>query len=246
LGRDAIGRRRALGLLGGAAGLAVLSSCGGDSSPSAPTGTSPSTTGAGSASAPGCGVVTAEETAGPYGDLLGMVGNPAFHRRDITEGRAGVPLTLTLEIVNVRTGCTALAGADVEIWHCDANGFYSEYAQPGYDGSRQTFLRGVQTTDASGRVTFVTIFPGWYMGRATHIHVQVYVGGAVVKTTQIAFPEGVTSEVYASGVYADRGTNPTTNAGDGVFSDGTSTELASVGGTPSAGYAADLTIRVSG
>jgi protocatechuate 3,4-dioxygenase beta subunit len=81
----------------------------------------------------------------------------------------------------------------------DASGNYSEYAQPGYNGVGQTLLRGLQTTDASGRVTFRTIYPGWYQGRSTHIHVQVFVNGAAIKTTQVAFPENVTSTAVRDG-----------------------------------------------
>jgi hypothetical protein len=89
----------------------------------------------------------------------------------------------------------------------------------GYNGTGPTFLRGIQTTDASGRVTFTTIFPGWYQGRATHIHVEVKIGGTAVKVTQIAFEESVIAAVYATGVYGSKGRNPTSNAGDMVFAD---------------------------
>lgn len=110
---------------------------------------------------------------------------------------------------------------------------------------RQTFLRGVQTTDANGQVTFTTIYPGWYAGRATHIHVDVYRSGAIVKSTQIAFPETVSSAVYASGVYAAHGqNNQTTNANDNVFSDGVTNELATVSGSVSAGYTAMLNVGI--
>ena len=115
----------------------------------------------------------------------------------------------------------------------------------GYDGTGQTFLRGVQAADSSGRVTFRTIYPGWYMGRATHIHVQVFVNGAVVKTTQIAFPESVSSSVYRTGVYASKGQNSTSNASDNVFSDSTQPELATLTGDTTSGYTATLTIGVS-
>ena len=98
------------------------------------------------------------------------------------------------------------------------------YARPGYDGTGQTYLRGLQTTDANGQVTFSTIFPGWYAGRATHIHVDVYRGSSLLKTTQVAFPESISAAVYGTGVYAPKGQNPTTNARDNVFSDGTSTD----------------------
>ncbi len=174
-----------------------------------------------------------------------MINNQAFYRQDIREGQAGLALTLVLTITNVRNACAPVAGAAVEIWQCDAGGNYSEYAQPGYNGIGQTFLRGLQVTNASGQVTFMTVYPGWYQGRATHIHVDVNVNGARVKSTQIAFPEDVTRQVYTSGVYASKGQNNTTNASDMVFSDGASTELATLSGSVSSGYSATLTIGVA-
>jgi protocatechuate 3,4-dioxygenase beta subunit len=75
-------------------------------------------------------------------------------------------------------GCAPVANANVEVWQCDASGNYSEYSQPGFNGTGQTFLRGVQTTDANGQATFTTIYPGWYAGRATHMHVEIFVNGA--------------------------------------------------------------------
>src|SRR5262249_8605019 len=152
-------------------------------------------------------VVTPSETEGPYPDRTGMISNQAFYRRNITEGKGGLPLTLTLTIVNTNSACAPLAGANVEIWQCDASGNYSEYSQPGYNGTGETFLRGLQTTDASGQATFNTIYPGWYAGRATHIHVQVFRGTSLLKTTQVAFPESVSASVYRSGVYAAKGQN---------------------------------------
>jgi protocatechuate 3,4-dioxygenase beta subunit len=238
-----VSRRRALGFLSGAAAFAV--GCGGDS-PTAVSSTpaaSPTPT-AGTATSGSC-AVTAEETAGPYPDHVGMINTQAFYRRDITEGRGGTPLQLVLTVVNSRNNCSPLASAAIEVWQCDAAGDYSEYSQPGYDGTGKTFLRGLQTTDASGRVTFDTIYPGWYMGRATHIHVQVFVKGVTIKTTQVAFPEDVTRQVYGQGVYASKGQNSTSNAGDNVFSDGTSTEMATVSGSPSAGYTAELVVVVA-
>jgi protocatechuate 3,4-dioxygenase beta subunit len=232
--RGPLSRREALEAFGATAGLAFAAACAG-STPAAATETSPT----------GSCAVAAEETAGPYPDRLGMLGNPAFFRRDIREGRPGTPLDLTLTIVNARNGCSAVANANVEIWQCDASGNYSEYSQPGYNGTGQTFLRGLQTTDANGRVTFTTVYPGWYAGRATHIHVKVYVNGSVVKTTQVAFPESTTAEVYASGVYASKGQSPTKNASDNVFADGTQTEMASVTGSPVSGYEATLTVGAS-
>jgi protocatechuate 3,4-dioxygenase beta subunit len=243
----ALSRRRLLETLG-LAGSALLSGC--SSSPVSASSTTTSTTstsasGATSAIAASSCVVTPEETAGPYPDRLGMFNQPAFFRQDITEGRGGLPLALTLAVVNVAKSCAALANASVEIWQCDASGNYSEYAQPGYNGVGQTFLRGLQTTDAAGRVTFKTIYPGWYQGRATHIHVQVFVNGAAIKTTQIAFPEDVTSAVYGTGVYASHGQNSTSNSSDMVFADGTQHEMATLSGDASSGYSATLTIGVT-
>ena len=186
-----------------------------------------------------------EETAGPYPDQLGMINNSAFFRQDITEGKSGLPLTLTITVVNVKTSCGPVGGANVEIWQCDASGNYSEYSQPGYNGTGQTFLRGLQTTDSAGKVTFRTIYPGWYSGRATHIHVQIFIGRSLAKTTQIAFPEDVSASVYRTSVYSSRGQNTTTNARDNVFSDGTDGELAALSGDAASGYTATLTIGVS-
>ena len=173
-----------------------------------------------------------------------MINNQAFFRRDISEGRPGLALTLVLTIVDTNQSCQPLSNAAIEIWQCDASGNYSEYSQPGYNGTGQTFLRGLQVTDANGQATFTTIYPGWYAGRATHIHVDVFVNSVNKKTTQIAFPEATSAAVYASGVYASKGRNPTSNTSDMVFSDGTSQELATLAGSVASGYTATLRIGV--
>ena len=233
-------RREALEALGAVAAVAWTAACSSDSTASP---TSPSSTTSGTTSS-SC-AVTPSETEGPYPDRLGMISNQAYYRRDITEGKPGLALSLVLTIVNTNQNCQALANAAVEVWQCDASGNYSEYSQPGFNGTGQTFLRGLQTTDSSGQVTFTTIYPGWYAGRATHIHVDVFINGAIVKTTQIAFPESTTAAVYATGVYAAKGLNSTTNASDNVFSDGTSMELATLSGSTTSGYTATLTIGVA-
>jgi protocatechuate 3,4-dioxygenase beta subunit len=243
--RKRVGRREVLAVLGAGIG-AALAGCG--SSPTSPSsnGSSGSSGTTGGTSAAGC-ATTASETAGPYPDKLGMFNNAAFYRRDITEGRPGTPLTVVLTVVSADNGCAPVANATVEMWHCDAAGDYSEYSQPGFNGAGQTFLRGLQTTGANGQVTFTTIYPGWYAGRATHIHIEVFVNGASVKTTQMAFPESTSASVYITGVYASRGQNPTSNAADGIFSDGISTELATLEtmtGSAASGFTATLTIGV--
>jgi protocatechuate 3,4-dioxygenase beta subunit len=207
-------RRQALAALGAGVG-AAMAACSGSptAADTATTSTGATPTGTGS----GACVISPTEKRGPYPGTAGMINNAAFFRRDITDGRSGLPLTLALTVVDVNNACAAVSGVQVEAWQCDAGGTSSEYGA----GAGQTFLRGVQTTDANGQVTFTTIYPGWYAGRATHIHVDVYRSGAIVKSTQIAFPEDVTRTVYATGVYASHGQNSTTNAGDMVFSDGT-------------------------
>ena len=235
-------RREVLAALGAGVGAAAAAACG--SSSTSPTAASAFTTTTTPSVSAACTVVPTE-TRGPYPDTTGMINNPSFFRRDITEGRPGVPLTLTLTVVNVNSACAAVGGLQVEIWQCDAAGHYSEYSQPGFNGAGQTFLRGVQTTDANGQVTFTTVYPGWYSGRATHIHVDVYKSGAIVKSTQIAFPETVSSAVYASGAYAAHGQNTqTSNANDNVFSDGVTNELAAVSGSTASGYTAMLNVGI--
>ena len=93
----------------------------------------------------------------------------ALHRSDITEGRPGIPLTLTLKIVDAANRRAPIAGANVEIWHCDADGVFSDFASKMYpDATMTTYLRGVLTTGHTGQVTFRTIYPGWSGSRATH------------------------------------------------------------------------------
>ena len=236
-----LGRRDLLAALGaGAAG--ALAACSSPTTPSASTTSGGGTSGGGNS---GACVVTPSETEGPYPDRTGMIGNQAFYRRDVTEGRPGLPLTLTLTIVNANSNCAPVSGMNVEIWQCDAAGNYSEYAQPGYNGTGQTFLRGLQMTDTNGQVTFSTIYPGWYAGRATHIHVKVYRGTSLIKTTQIAFPESISAAVYRTGVYAAKGQNTTSNAGDNVFSDGVQNELATVNGDTATGFTATITLGIA-
>jgi protocatechuate 3,4-dioxygenase beta subunit len=230
-----ITRREAMGALGAAAaGLTI--GCG--NSPTGPTDVSSVATTPGTTSSAACAVAP-EETIGPYPSLRDLF------RSDIREGRPGTPVTLALTVVNASSDCSPVPGALVDIWQCDADGHYSQYSQPGYNGTAETFLRGTQTTDAGGRVTFTTIYPGWYQGRATHIHVEVTLNGRSLKVTQIAFPESINQAVYSSGVYATRGQNPTSNARDMVFADSVSSELATVTGDPAGGITATFTVGVS-
>jgi protocatechuate 3,4-dioxygenase beta subunit len=161
-------------------------------------------------------------------------------RSDIREGKAGTALTLTVRVVNVNAGCAPAANANVEIWHCDSSGNYSEYGTQ----TTQNYLRGIQTTNSNGEVTFTTIYPGWYQGRATHIHLEVSTGGVSRKITQIAFPESINNTVYRTGVYASRGSNPTSNLSDGIFADSLASELVTPSGDPTSGYTASCQVAV--
>lgn len=233
--RTRIGRREALEKLGAAAGLVTVACGDSTTSPTeAATGPSSTSTGAGTTPTSTCSVAPTE-TVGPFPSLSDMF------RGDIREGKPGVSLQLTIRVVNANAACAPVANAIVEIWQCDHQGNYSSYGtQVG-----QTYLRGMQTASANGEVVFTTIYPGWYQGRATHIHIEVTVAGRSVKVTQIAFPEAVNNAVHATGVYASRGSNPTTNLQDGIFSDSLSSELVTPAGSPTAGYTASFQLGIS-
>jgi protocatechuate 3,4-dioxygenase beta subunit len=227
-------RREAIGVMGAAAGAALAFGCSDSStSPSTTTGTTSTTSTTGTTNA-AC-AVTPAETLGPYPSLTDLI------RSDIRESKSGTVLTLTIKVVNANASCAAVTSANVEIWQCDAAGNYSEYGTQ----TAQTYLRGIQTTNSNGEVTFTTIYPGWYQGRATHIHIEVTIGGVSKKATQIAFPESVNNTVYATGVYASRGVNPMSNASDGIFADSLSSELVTPVGSPTAGYTAAFQVGIS-
>jgi protocatechuate 3,4-dioxygenase beta subunit len=165
-------------------------------------------------------------------------------RRDITEGRKGVPLGLALQVVHAPS-CRALSEVAVDVWHCDAAGIYSGYPGQlgGVDTRAETFLRGSQIADGGGRVRFDTVYPGWYPGRTTHVHFKVHVSEAMEATSQIYFPEDVTADVYARPAYAARGQKDTSNAADGVAR-ARLPPLATVT-REGAGYVATLTVAVA-
>jgi protocatechuate 3,4-dioxygenase beta subunit len=180
-------------------------------------------------------VLTPELTEGPYyldGDKL---------RRDIREGRPGVPLALRTTVVDAST-CRPVKGASVDVWHCDAGGTYSGFAQEGTAG--RTFLRGIQRTDATGLARFTTVYPGWYEGRTVHIHVQVHIGGSVVHTGQLFFPDALTDAVYRRSPYNRRPSRSTRNATDSIFRNGGSRSMLRVARSGS-GYMAGITMGVS-
>jgi protocatechuate 3,4-dioxygenase beta subunit len=180
--------------------------------------------------------VTPSETAGPF-----PTKTPAsLVLADIRSDRQGVKMDVQITIQNKSNNCAVLENATVDIWHCDKDGNYSEYG----NSTSVHFLRGRQTTNSNGLAGFTSIFPGWYSGRAPHIHVHIYdSAGKSLLVTQIAFPKTVTDEVYTtSGLYSSHGKQDTTNEKDNVFSDGYTSELATVAGNITDGYSLTHTI----
>ncbi|WP_327718071.1 intradiol ring-cleavage dioxygenase [Streptomyces sp. NBC_00490] len=261
-----ITRRRAIAVTGGtvaAGGLAVA----GYQSAFADDATTADATASASAGSTGseCMTLMTSVTEGPY-YLDG-----ALVRKDITEGKTGVPLTLRLTVVDATDGCTPVPGAAVEIWHCDAWGYYSGYttANPGgsapaesEDGSTaddRTYLRGYQIANGNGVVKFETIFPGWYTPRTCHIHVKVhtggekedgtYEGGKVNYTGQFFFDDTVAEEIFTLEPYSRHSGSYTTLDNDMVYdgggaSSGLLTLKAVHKKDPSKGYKGFLTLGI--
>lgn len=156
-------------------------------------------------------LVLPELTAGPFPTIEQM------ERRDITEGKAGHPLRVGIQVVD--ESCEPIPGATVEIWHCDVDGDYSAYADGATeedDAEGSTFFRGFQVTNDDGIVEFHTVYPGWYTGRAIHIHSAVHIDDTTVLTTQYLFDDELNSQMMTEEPYAEFGEPDTTNSRDGV------------------------------
>lgn len=140
-----------------------------------------------------------------------------FQVRDISENRPGVPLDLQLRVVDADS-CAPIPDATIDVRHADAGGLYSAFSGQGddanIDNTGQTFLRGTQMTDVDGSVMFSTIYPGWYRGRTTHIHIKVHFDNNTRVTSQLYFPDEVTAAAYATDAYRDRGPKDTLNETD--------------------------------
>lgn len=194
-------------------------------------------------SAEGC-TVSPSETKGPF-----PIKSPAeLVKSSIVSDREGIPMSISIQVVNGSKDCQALADVMVDVWHCDAEGNYSEYGGTGMQPTNYTnahFLRGRQTTDAEGKVNFISIYPGWYRGRAPHIHVEVLSStGKSLIVTQIAFPEDTSKTVYATEYY--NGDADTSNARDNVFSDSLALNMADgVTGNATDGYTVNKVITVN-
>ncbi len=245
-------RRRVLGVLGlGAAGL-TLAAC---SSEAEAESTASATTSSSLSEIP-------DETAGPYpGDGsngANVLTQSGVVRSDIrssfgtsTTTAEGVPVALTLSIVDMLEGDVPFEGVAVYVWHCDRDGNYSLYSS-GIEN--ENYLRGVQVADANGEVTFTSIFPACYSGRWPHIHFEVYPdvdsitdATNAIATSQVALPEDVCDTVYATTGYEQSVTNlaNVTLASDNVFSDDSAaSQLATVTGDVTNGYQVSLTVGV--
>jgi len=152
--------------------------------------------------------LTPRQTEGPF------YFDPRLVRRDIKEGRPGARLRLRLQVVGARD-CAPAPRARVDIWHCDAAGVYS-----GYDSERsagEKWLRGAQFADGQGTVAFETVYPGWYEGRATHIHCKVSTPDGREVTSQIYFPDPLSDQVHAQSAYRGRAGRRLRNDDDGIF-----------------------------
>ena len=137
-------------------------------------------------------LVSTELTEGPY------YIDPDLVRRDITEGKPGIPFELAIQVVDAE--CMPVADARIDLWHCDAQGNYSGFTGQGSDAvsdtKGQTFLRGTQMTGETGVATFATIYPGWYRGRTAHFHYKVFLDERTVLTSQIFLPDALSQYIY--------------------------------------------------
>ena len=174
---------------------------------------------------PAC-VVRPEQTEGPFFVDVGLERSDIRSDPSTGEVSEGAPLTLRFNLSQISGGaCTVLAGALIDVWQCDAGGVYWGVEDDGAPeaASEQKFLRGHQRTDGDGVARFTTIFPGWYRGRAVHVHFKVrteVAGQPYEFTSQLYFDEDLIDQVHARAPYAARGRRTTTNADDGIFRDG--------------------------
>lgn len=240
-------RRDVLKLLGLGGAATLLASCAPEIAQTllptyTPTAVSATQAVATSGAIPAC-VVRPEMTEGPY--FVDEMLNRSDVRTDPTDSSMveGSQLDLTFNVSQVgANGCTPLEGAQVDIWHCDANGIYSDAQDPGFNTKGKKFLRGYQVTDANGQAKFTTIYPGWYNGRAVHIHFKIRINGYDF-TSQLFFDDSFTDQVYLQEPYAQRGTRTLRNEQDNIYNGGGSQLLLNV--TPSGtGYTTSFDIGI--
>jgi protocatechuate 3,4-dioxygenase beta subunit len=227
-----LSRREFLALMA-ASGAGYLAACAGLESAADPTPTSGPTNAPTEATAlpdtgsvPAC-IVRPEMTEGPY--FVDEQLNRSDIREEPSDGtlKEGIPLALAFNVSQVAGGsCTPLAGAVVDVWHCDALGVYSGVTDrgEGFDTTGLKFLRGYQVTGENGAARFTTIYPGWYPGRAVHIHFKIRTDaapeGSYEFTSQLFFDESLTDQVHAQEPYASKGQRNTLNSTDGIYQNG--------------------------
>jgi protocatechuate 3,4-dioxygenase beta subunit len=155
---------------------------------------------------------------------------------------SGTPLALGFRVSRIgASACTPLAGAQVHLWHCDPAGNYSAVRDRGDPGAGHAFLRGFQTTDANGAARFVTVYPGWYPGRAVHVHFKIRIAGAprfAEFTSQLYFDDALSERIYAAAPYADRGRPKLRNKDDFLFREEDGSQLLLDVAADGEGYAA--------
>ena len=183
-------------------------------------------TAASQTSLPSC-IVRPQQTEGPY--FVDQKLNRSDIRSDPSDGsvKEGVPLSLSFRVSKLEgSSCSPLAGATVDVWHCDALGVYSDVNDMSgmFNTSGKKFLRGYQVTDATGTAQFATIYPGWYTGRTVHIHFKIRTStGATAGyefTSQLYFDDAITDQVHAQAPYAAKGQRSIRNDGDGIYRNG--------------------------
>jgi protocatechuate 3,4-dioxygenase beta subunit len=237
-----LSRRQVIGILA-VAGAGVVAGCGGGARASSTT----TTTTANSS----C-TVSPEGEEGPYfvdDSAKGFARSDIRSNLDGSKTQDGIPLKLSVSVFDSENGCAAMANVEVDIWHCNASGVYSGEGVESTSG--ETWLRGYQLTDSNGLATFVTIVPGWYPGRTTHIHLRLRsaydstsTGGT--NTTQLFFPQDVIIKISTTiSPYSAEGTNPTTNATDHVYAGEVSGKtLLTLSGDSTSGYTAAFKVNL--
>ena len=210
-----LSRRAALTLLGATGSALLLGACIPVNNESAPDVSVINET---NATLPAGCVVRPELVEGPVfveDDL-----NRSDIRTDPSNGvvSEGAPLDLTFRVSSIANrACVPLAGVQVDIWQCDVNGVYSDTSELGFQTVGQKFLRGHQITDENGMVKFITIYPGWYEGRAVHIHVKIRTEDGYDFTSQLFFDDELTDEVFSQAPYNRRGERFLRNDDDGIY-----------------------------
>lgn len=285
INRRMMGRRRTLAFLASAGTASLVAACGGEGSSSGgnssssatatptPTPTATPTPTPSITATTGSCVVDSTETNGPYpadgtntssGSTSNVLNVAGISRSDIrssfissTTSTPGVELQLTLTLVDVNSGCAPIEGAAIYIWHCNAAGLYSLYSS---GATAQSWLRGVQVTDANGQVTFTTVFPGCYSGRWPHIHFEVFKGGLTSSSTgristlisQLAMPAANCAEIYNGDSNYSSSINNYKNmtlATDNIFSDNTAAQMAqqtpTLTGSAAAGYTGTCLVGIA-